>query len=116
MSDYKKLVAGEARAFYEAAIKEFDADAEEFGGQSKEPNLAKWIDRTGKLTERVEGLVAKWGHKEFLWVQNNTRNRQPHGGGDPRSNAFVSFLQDLRHEIKKLRKVDSRQSTVDSRQ
>jgi hypothetical protein len=104
MSSYQELVKKEAKDFYEAARPEFEADSGEFGGKSSRPNLASWIDRNGKLSARVEEISAKWGHKDFLWVQNNTRSRNPHGGGDPRSNAFASFLKDVRHEVKKLAK------------
>jgi hypothetical protein len=104
MESYKDQVKKEATAFYKAALAEFEDDAEEFGGKSAAPNLAKWIDRTGKLSTRAQEISAKWGHKDILWVQSNTRNPSPHGGGDPRSNAFASFLQDIRQEIKKLDK------------
>ncbi len=103
MSDYRELVKKEATAFYDANKKAFEEDAGEFGGKSKVPNLPQWIDRTQKLASRVNEIAAKWATKEFHWVQANTRNRQQ-PGGDPRSNAFASFLQDVRHEIKKLAK------------
>lgn len=104
MSDYKQRVKEEAKAFYEQARKEFAEDAEDHGGRSEQPNLAMWIDQKGKLSARIEEICSKWTHKDFLWVQTNTRSRPPVGGGDPRSNAFASFLQDVRHEIKKLAK------------
>ena len=104
MNSYKEQVKKEARSFYEAAISEFEEDDGEFGGKSESPNLAKWMDRTEKLSVRIREISSKWGHKDFLWVQTNTRNPSPHGGGDPRSNAFASFFQDVRREIKKLAK------------
>lgn len=103
MSDYQELVKKEAKAFYDANGASFEADAGEFGGKSKTPNLARWLDHTGKLSSRVTELSAKWTSKDFHWVQANTRNKNAQGG-DPRSNAFASFLQDVRQEIKKLAK------------
>ena len=102
MSDYRDLVKKEAKAFYEENRKTFDEDAGEFGGKSASPNFARWIDRTEKLASRIGELSGKWGLKEFHWVQANTRNKNPHG--DPRSNSFASFLQDVRMELKKLAK------------
>lgn len=104
MSDYRDLVKSEAKSFYEKAQAEFAEDDGDFGGESDRPNLARWIDERGDLADRVETIAAGWTHKDFLWVQTNTRNRPKKGGGDPRSNAFASFLQDVRHEIKKLAK------------
>ena len=104
MSDYMDLVKKEAEEFYDKASSEFAEDAENHGGKSDKPNLMKWVDETDKLSVRVEEVVSKWGHKEYLWVQSNTRNRNKHGGGDKRSNAFASFLQDVRHAVKKLSK------------
>jgi hypothetical protein len=104
MSDYKKLVEKEAKNFYDANRGAF---AEEFGGKSASPNLLRWIDRTGGLSERAAAITEKWTLKEFHWVQANTRNRPKRGGGDAAGNAFASFLQDLRHEVKKLSKKSS---------
>ncbi len=103
MSDYRELVKKEAKAFFDSNRATFDGDTSEFGGKSKAPNLSRWIDQTGKLSDRVTALSTKWGTKEFHWVQANTRNKSSQGG-DPRSNAFGSFLQDIRQEIKKLAK------------
>jgi hypothetical protein len=103
MSDYRELVKTEAKKFYDANRAAFEADTEEHGGKSPRPNLSKWIDRTTKLNQVVEGISAKWTHKDFLWVQNNTRNK-PKGGGDPKSNAFGSFYLDVLHELKKISK------------
>lgn len=104
MSDYKKKVKEEAKSFYDTASQEFGEDAGEFGGKSDAPNLLKWIDASGSLSARVEELVSKWTHKDHLWVEANTRNKPKHGGGDRASNAFVSFLQDIRQGVKKLSK------------
>lgn len=104
MSDYKDLVKSEAKKFYDANRAEFESDAEPHGGKSENPNFSKWLDRTGKLNKVVEASAAKWGHKDFLWVKVNTRNRDPKGGGDPRSIAFGSFYLDVLHEVKKLAK------------
>ena len=104
MSDYKELVKTESKKFYGANRPEFDADAEEHGGKSAQPNFSRWLDRTARLNRVVEAISAKWTHKDFLWVQNNTRNRSPKGGGDPKSIAFGSFYLDLLHEVKKLTK------------
>lgn len=105
MSDYQKLVKEEAKSYFETAHGEFAEDAETFGGKSERPNLARWIDHKEKLAARVEEICSKWTHKDFLWVQNNTKNRSKDGGGDPRSHAFASFLKDVRREIKKLARV-----------
>ena len=104
MSDYKTRIKKEASGFYEEAGKEFAEDTGEFGGKSDAPNLLKWIDASGALSARVEDIASKWSHKEHLWVESNTRNKPKHGGGDRASNAFVSFLQDVRQEVKKLSK------------
>jgi hypothetical protein len=103
MSDYRDLVKKEAKSYYDANRAAFEADTEEFGGKSKTPNLSRWLDRVGSLSTRVSDVSAKWTTKEFHWVQANTRNKNVEGG-DPRSNAFASFLQDVRHEIKKMAK------------
>ena len=103
MSVYQDLVKKEAKTYYEANREAFAGDAGDFGGGSANPNLAKWMDRTATLSTRVADVSTKWGLKEFHWVQANTRNKNTHGG-DPRSNAFASFLKDVMHEIKKLAK------------
>jgi len=100
MSDYQDLVRKEAKSFYEQTKEAFTNDEGEFGGKSSSPNIGKWMDRIGKLSERINEVSSKWGLKEFHWVQTNTRNKNPHG--DPRSNAFASFLEDVRFQIKKL--------------
>lgn len=102
MSDYQDLVKKEAKTFYEANKEAFAKDAGEFGGKSASPNLGKWIDQVGTLSQRITEISAKWGLKEFHWVQTNTRNKNPHG--DPKSNAFASLLEDVRFQIKKLSK------------
>ena len=104
MSDYQKLIKKEAKTFFDAAKPDFDADSEEHGGKSDRPNFAMWIDRTGRLTQRVEEIAADWTHKDHLWVKSNTRNKPKEGGGDPASIAFVSFFQDVKHEVKKVAK------------
>lgn len=104
MSDYRDLVKSEARKFFEVNRAAFAEDEDQHGGKSPQPNFSKWIDRTTRLNRVVEEVTAKWGHKEFLWVQHNTRNWNPAGGGDPRSNAFGSFYLDVLHELKKLAK------------
>ena len=103
MSEYRDLVKREARKFHQANQSEFEADAGEHGGKSLRSNFSKWIDRTARLNRVVEETTSKWGHKDFLWVQHNTRNWNPHGG-DPRSNAYGSFYLDVLHQIKKLAK------------
>ena len=103
MSEYRDLARKEAKAYYEANREAFENDTEDFGGGSANRNLAKWMDRTETLSARIADVSAKWGLKEFHWVQANTRNKNTQGG-DPRSNAFASFLKDVMHEIKKLAK------------
>ena len=104
MSDYKKTVKDEAERFYASAEKDFAQDESEFGGKSAQPSLLRWVDASGRLSARVEEIAAKWSHKDHLWVETNTRSRAKHSGGDKASNAFVSFLQDVRQAIKKLSK------------
>lgn len=103
MSDYHELVKKEAKAFHDANKAVFASDSSEHGGKSKLPNLGKWMDHHGKLSARITELSAKWTSKDIHWVEHNTRNRNLQGG-DPKSNAFASFLKDVRHEIKKLAK------------
>ncbi len=103
MDKYRELVKSEARTFFKENHEEFVSDEGEFGGASSSPNFLKWLDRTRKLNGVVEKTVARWGPKEFQWVQSNTRNPAPIGG-DPRSNAFGSFYLDVLHELKKLNK------------
>lgn len=102
MSEYQDLVRREAKAFFEANHPLFAEDAGEFGGKSAAPNFARWVDRTGKLSERIAEVMRPWGPKELHWVQTNTRNKNPHG--DLRGNSFGSLLQDVRQELKKLAK------------
>jgi hypothetical protein len=101
MNDYQKLVRDEAKAFLEQATADYEGDDGEFGARSSAPNFSKWMDSQGQLVARIETVSARWGHKECLWVQQNTRNKSP-GGGDPKSRAFASLLQDVRQEVKKL--------------
>jgi hypothetical protein len=103
MGDYQDLVKQEAKAFYEANHPTFLTDSGEFGGQSPSPNFPRWIDRTGKLSARVTEICSKWGPDKIHWVQANTRNKSTQGG-DPKGNAFGSFLMDVRQEIKKIGK------------
>ncbi|MBI4605225.1 MAG: hypothetical protein HY721_24955 [Planctomycetes bacterium] len=103
MSDYQELVRKEANAFFEASWKTYQDDAGEHGSKSAAPSFPRWIDRTEKLTARVNEIAGKWGLRECHWVQTNTRNKRTQGG-DPRSNAFASFLEDIRHELKRLAK------------
>ena len=104
MSDYKKLVQKEAREFLEESWEQYKADEGEFGSQSGSPNLAQWIDAGGSLSSRIGEIASKWAHRDYLWVESNTRNPSKEAGGDRSSKAFVSFLQDVRYEIKKLAK------------
>ena len=101
MSDYRDLIKSEAKKFLAENRPVFEADGEEHGGKSAKPNFARWLDRTGKLNAVVEAISARWGAKDFHWVQVNTRNPNTQGGGDPRSVAFGSFYLDLLHEVKK---------------
>ena len=104
MSDYKKLIQKEAREFLEESWDQYKADEGEFGGKSGLPNLAQWIDSAGTLSSRIGEIASKWTHRDYIWVETNTRNRSKDAGGDRSSKAYVSFLQDVRHEIKKLAK------------
>lgn len=101
MSDYQDLVKKEAKAYFDANWKLYEADAGELGGKSAAPNFSRWMDKQETLSARIQEIAAKWGLKELHWVQSNTRSKQPRGG-DPRSSAFASLLQDVRHEVKKL--------------
>lgn len=104
MSDYMDLVKKEAADFYREHREEFLEDDGEFGGKSSSPNLLRWLDERGSLAKRVEEITKGWQLKEFNWVHANTRSKNPHAGGDARSNAFASFLTDVRFAIKKLAK------------
>ena len=104
MSDYRKMVQKEAVDFLEESLEKYKTDTGEFGGASSLPNLAQWIDAAGTLSSRIEDIAAKWSHRDYLWVESNTRNPSKDAGGDRASKAFVSFLQDVRHAIKKLAK------------
>ncbi len=104
MSDYRKMVQKEALEFIEESWEKYKTDTGEFGGASSLPNLAQWIDATGTLSSRIEEIAAKWSHRDYIWVESNTRNSSKEAGGDRASKAFVSFLQDVRHAIKKLAK------------
>ncbi len=103
MSDYMDLVKEEATAFFKESRTAFLDDAGEHGGKSERPNYLRWIDERGELAGRIETVTASWGLKECQWVQSNTRSKPP-PGGDRKSIAFGSFLQDVRHAIKKLAK------------
>ena len=103
MSDYIDLVKKEATDFYQASREEFAGDDGEFGGKSGSPNLLRWLDEKGALAKRIEEVTKGWGLKEFNWVQANTRSKGQQGG-DPRSKAYASFLQDVRFAIKKIAK------------
>ncbi len=103
MGEYQDLVKSEAKKFLEGILPDFANDADDFGGKSKLPNFAKWMDRTAKLNQVVDGLVSRWSRKEFQWVQSNTRNPSSQGG-DPKSNCYGSVYSDILHEIKKLKK------------
>ena len=103
MSDYMDLVKKEATEFLRENHDEFVDDESDFGAKSETPNLLRWMDEKGSLAERIEEVAKNWGLKEFHWVQANTRSKAKQGG-DPRSNAFGSFLQDVRFVIKKLAK------------
>tara|TARA_B100000809_G_scaffold197027_1_gene196633 strand:+ start:686 stop:1009 length:324 start_codon:yes stop_codon:yes gene_type:complete len=104
MSDYKKLIQKEAQEFLEGSWEQYKADEGEFGGKSGLPNLPQWIDSAGTLSSRIGEIASKWTHRDYIWVETNTRNRSKDAGGDRSSKAYVSFLQDVRHEIKKLAK------------
>lgn len=104
MSDYRKLVQKEALEFLKESWDQYKSDEGEFGGASSQPNLAQWIDAGEVLSTRIREIAAKWAHRDYLWVESNTRNPSREAGGDRSSKAFVSFLQDVRHEVKKLAK------------
>ena len=101
MSDYMDLVKQEAGASIEDHHATFLEADDEFGGKSPKANLLKWIDEQGVLAARVKDVSNGWGLKEYNWVQANTRNKKSQKGGDAAGRAFASFLQDIRHEIKK---------------
>ncbi len=103
MSEYMDLVKKEATDFYRENRPAFLEDDSDFGGNSEAPNLLRWMDEKGALAKRIEEVTSSWRLKEYNWVHANTRNKGQQGG-DPRSNAFASFLTDVRHAIKKLAK------------
>ncbi len=102
MSEYKTLLRDEAKKFLETIGALFDADGEEHGGRSKAPNLALWLDRTGRLNERVSALSRDWNRTQVELVQSNSRNAVTYG--DPKESAYRAFHRDLLQELKKLRK------------
>lgn len=104
MSDYTDQIKKEAQALHEAVREDFASDTGEHGGASAAPNLMLWLDESGRLTARVEEIAKGWGHKDLIWVESNTRSKSKHAGGDKRSNAFASYLQDVRHAVKKIAK------------
>ena len=102
MSDYQKMVKGEAKSFLDEQNPAFESDSEEFGGKSDSPNFAKWLDRTKRLSDRVEGVSKEWSRAEIEMIKASSRNAVQYG--DPREAAFTAFIQDVLHELKKLRK------------
>ena len=100
MSDYTDLVKSEAERFFKEDYPRFLEDEGEFGSKSDGKNLLRWIDHHGSLASHVQAIGENWGLKEHNWVQANTRSKSP-PGGDAANRAFASFLQDVRHAIKK---------------
>ncbi len=106
MSDYKSMVQNEAKEFTKSGLPSFVDDTEEFGGKSPSPNLAKWLDRTRKLFDHIDGVSKSWGRADALMIQQSSRNSVPYG--DPKESAYFAFYKDMLQEIKKLHKAQAR--------
>lgn len=106
MSDYKNMVRNAAKEFGKSELANFADDAEEFGGKSEAPNLGKWLDRTRKLFEHIDGVSKSWTRADATMVQQSSRNSVTYG--DPKQAAYFAFYEDVLHEVKKLHKAKSR--------
>ncbi len=102
MNKYRKQVKEEADAFLKEINEPFSADGNENGGKSERPNLALWLDKNGLLAQYVEKKAEKWGKKDLLWINENSRNNTPYG--DPRDSAYRAYYKDMLFELKKLMK------------
>ena len=102
MSPYQEMVRDESKSFLKGNIEEFEEDSGDHGGKSAVPNLSRWIDTTGRLTKRLEEISARWGKKDILQINNESRNKTP--WGDPKSSAFSALYKDILFEIKKVRR------------
>ncbi|MCI0652657.1 MAG: hypothetical protein L0Z55_12330 [Planctomycetes bacterium] len=102
MSEYQRLVRDEARRFLDQVKSQFEGDAGEHGGGSATPNLAKWLDRTRKLSDHVSSAAKAWDRVKIEMIRSSSRNAVAYG--DPRDSAYGAFIKDLLLELKKLRK------------
>ena len=102
MSDYKNLVADEARCFYKGVKDEFAGDSGEHGGKSERPNLSKWLDANRKLFTHLDETTKDWGRGEVDQVKAGSRNFVAYG--DPKQNAYFAMHKDVLAELKKLAK------------
>lgn len=102
MSDYRDMVQEEAKAFYEEVRPDYEKDKEEHGGASDRPNLAKWLDRTRRLLDRLDKTSKSWGRSEAAMITQSSRNGVTYG--DPKESAYFAFHKDVLAELKKLRK------------
>ncbi len=101
-SGYRKLVVEQAKILIEGVSAEFDGDAEEHGGSSGTPNLAKWLDRTRRLFTQLDGLSKGWNRAQVEEINQSSRNAITYG--DPKESAYFALYKDIIHEVKKLRK------------
>ena len=101
-SGYKKLVAEQAKILIENISTDFEDDADEHGGGSERPNLAKWLDRTNKLHAQLTELSKGWNRAQVEEINNSSRNSVAFG--DPKESAQFALLKDILREIKRQRK------------
>jgi hypothetical protein len=74
MNKYRKQIKEEASTFFEEITSSFSSDREKHGGASDVPNIARWLDENGLLSENVEKKAEKWSKKDLLWINENSRN------------------------------------------
>ena len=106
MNEYQKMVRQEGKDFFEKVNADFQKDKEEFGGQADSPNLPKWLDRTKKLFDHLDGIKKDWNRTDAELVNQNSRNSVPYG--DPKESAYFAYYKDLLRELKRLQKTRTR--------
>ncbi len=106
MNDYRKMVRQGGKEFFEKIDAEFQKDEEEFGGKTDSPNLSKWLDRTRKLFDHLDGIKTGWNRTDAELVNQNSRNSVPYG--DPKESAYFAYYKDLLRELKRLQKTRAR--------
>ena len=102
MQSYKDFIVTEAQRFLKEHEPKFAADSGKTGGKSASPDFVKWCDEKNAFATWVEQATKSWGRAQYVWVEGNSRNKEP--GGASKENAFASVLRDLVREVKILRK------------